>query len=200
MDTLLPKLLIDASGHTINLEALFPSPSPLWLEIGFGSGEHMLEQAHRHRDIAFIGCEPYINGMAKLLAAIDERGLTNIHLFDADARTLLALLPDACLDRLFVLFPDPWPKNRHHKRRIVSRTSLTLFHQKLKPGALLRMATDHVEYGAWMLEHTLASELFTWQAKSRKNWDNPPSDWVPTRYQQKAAAEGRKALFLDFIK
>lgn len=201
METLLPKLLITLPEGGLSVEALFPRPhAPLWFEIGFGGGEHLVEQASRHPDINFIGCEPYVNGMAKLLAAIDKAKLANLRLYDGDARLVLEKLPDACIERLFILFPDPWPKVRHHKRRLVSQNGLALFHSKLSPDGLLRLATDHEEYGAWMMEQLLASGKFKWTAKTSSDWKVPATDWVVTRYQTKAEADGRSALFLDWVK
>jgi len=201
METLLPKLLITLHDDASPLSPTIAGENHrLWFEIGFGAGEHLVEQAHRHPDIHFIGCEPYVNGMAKLLAAIDKAKLANVRLYDGDARLVLEKLPDASIERLFVLFPDPWPKARHHKRRIISQEGLALFHSKLKEGGLLRLATDHEGYGAWMLEQLLAFGKFEWMAKSCLDWKTAPADWVSTRYQAKAQAEGRSALFLDWVK
>ena len=192
METLLPRLRITLPD--------VPVKTPLWFEIGFGGGEHLVEQARRNPAVNFIGCEPYVNGMAKLLASIDAAGLTNLRLYDGDARTLMEHLPDGLLERLFVLFPDPWPKARHHKRRIISQEGLALFHRKLKPGGLLRLVTDHVDYGTWMLEQLLAFKGFEWAARRSADWKTPPADWVRTRYQAKAEAEGRCATFFDWVK
>lgn len=194
METLLPRLLISDSNP------FTPTTKPLWFEIGYGSGEHLQAQAIANPGVQFIGCEPYINGVAKLLATIEEQSITNIRLYDGDARLLLEQLPDSSLERLFILFPDPWPKNRHHKRRIINEQSIPLFHQKLKPGGLLRIATDHVDYSTWILEHMVIAQGFDWQAKTPTGWQTPPAGWVTTRYQAKAIAEGRVAVFLDFHK
>jgi tRNA (guanine-N7-)-methyltransferase len=201
METLLPKLLITLPEKALLLQDLFLNPRlPLWFEIGFGGGEHLVEQARRHPEVNFIGCEPYINGMACLLAAIDKHKLSNIRLYDGDARLVLERLTDKSIERLFVLFPDPWPKTRHHKRRIISQESLALFHVKLAAGGLLRIATDHEDYGVWMLEHLLAFGRFKWLAQSSTDWKTPPQDWVSTRYQAKAEAEGRRAMFLNWLR
>lgn len=196
VETLLPKLLINLPP-----ENLFKDTTrPLWFEIGFGGGEHLAEQARLHPEVNFIGCEPYVNGMATLLSAIERERLANIRLYDNDARLLLGELSDNSIERMFILFPDPWPKVRHHKKRIISQGSLPLFHRKLKAGGLLRIATDHEDYCTWILENLLAYGKFSWQAKSQVDWHTPPENWVTTRYQAKAAAEGRKAVFLDWIK
>ncbi|HEU5047010.1 MAG TPA: tRNA (guanosine(46)-N7)-methyltransferase TrmB [Rickettsiales bacterium] len=200
-ETLLPKLLIPEPASSLTPAELFAEPEkPLWFEIGFGGGEHMAQQARWNPNVNFIGCEPYINGMASLLASVDKEKIANIRLFDGDARLLLEKLPDASIERMFVLFPDPWPKARHHKKRIISQGSLELFYRKLKPGGRLRIATDHVDYGIWMLENLLAFKKFTWEANNHTDWDTPPADWVRTRYQAKAEAEGRMATFLNLVK
>lgn len=207
-NTILPELLINiptALPHTnidasLRPEALFNSPDrPVWFEIGFGGGEHLAQQARLNPEINFIGCEPYINGMASLLVAIDKHKLSNIRLYDGDARLLLEKLPDSSVERIFVLFPDPWPKARHHKKRLISEDSLELFRRKLKINGLLRIATDHEDYCTWMLENIIAFGKFKWLAESQADWNNPPSDWVVTRYQQKAEAQGRKAVFIDLV-
>lgn len=199
MQTLLPQLLVSLPEGDINPASLFDGrQAPLWFEIGFGGGEHLAEQARRNRNVNFIGCEPYINGVASLLALVEEHSLTNIRLFDGDARLLMEKLPDNSIERLFVLFPDPWPKARHHKRRIISTTSLELFYSKISPGGILRIATDHVDYGTWILEQTIASNRFIWEANTQADWQDAPADWVKTRYQAKAEDEGRLPLFLDF--
>lgn len=183
----------------INLEHALPlSHAPLWVEIGFGAGEHLVEQAKQNPKVQFIGCEPYINGTASLLAQIEQHTLSNIRLFDNDARLLLEKLPDHSIEKLFVLFPDPWPKARHHKKRLISQDTLALFHRKLARGGMLRIATDHVDYGTWMLENLLAFQKFEWQATSQSDWASPPAGWIKTRYQQKAENEGRSAIFLDW--
>lgn len=192
---LLPELLI----HLEEGEELYThAKNPVWLEIGFGGGEHLVEQARRHPQVHFIGCEPYINGVASLLAKIQQYSLRNIRLYDGDARVLLERLPDHSLEKLFVLFPDPWPKVRHHKKRIISQASAALFHRKLKKGGILRIATDHADYSVWILENLLAFGQFEWQVKSQADWNVPPTDWVTTRYQEKAMAEGRKPFFLNW--
>lgn len=200
VDTLLPKLLIPAPDKTVDIAALFGRNAPLWFEIGFGGGEHLAEQARLNPAVNFIGCEPYLNGVATLLAAVDEHKLQNVRLYDGDARLLVSKLPDESIERLFVLFPDPWPKARHHKRRIINQQTLEIFHQKLKKGGLLRIATDHVDYGTWILSQMLKFERLIWQATQPEHWQKAPTDWVPTRYQAKALAEGRLPLFLDFVK
>lgn len=191
-DTLLPKLRLEAHGLGLKLE------SPTWLEIGFGGGEHLAHVAELHPDVQFIGCEPYINGIAGLLAHIDKNKLSNIRIYNDDARDLVAALPDNCLGRVFVLYPDPWPKKRHNKRRIISSEFLNSLARVMKPGAELRLATDSADYATWMLERLLANANFKWTAKTCEDWLNPPPEWISTRYEQKALA-GRPT-YLNFLR
>ena len=179
-DELLPKL--DVADW---LEKL---PDPLWLEIGFGSGEHLAHQAVLNPGVGIIGCEPYVNGIAGLLKHIDDEKLSNIRVFTEDARLLIEQLPDASLERVFILYPDPWPKVRHHKRRLVSTETLNSLARVMKSGGELRLATDHADYCTWMLERLLAHPAFTWQASDCNDWLRPWSDWIPTRYEEKRLA------------
>lgn len=183
LDTLLPELKISLPQAA----SLKPHP-PLWLEVGFGGGEHLAHQADLHPEIQFIGCEPYVNGIAGLLSHIEEHKLSNIRIYTDDARDLINSLPDASLGRVFILYPDPWPKNRHHKRRLISTEFLDSLARTMKSGAELRLATDSADYAAWMLERLLAHPAFKWTAKTCDDWLNPPPEWFPTRYEQKALA------------
>lgn len=169
----------------------------LHLEIGFGGGEHLAAQAQANPDIQFIGCEPYINGVAKLLAEIDRQKLDNIRLYTDDARLLIRELPDASVAAVYILFPDPWPKVRHYKRRIISQETLSELARIQPKGARLLLATDHVDYGAWMLEHVLAHPDYEWTAECRADWETPPADWTQTRYQRKTTGEGRAPMFVE---
>lgn len=200
---MLPDLRIDPDPAQIptNLKALFANPvREVWLEIGFGGGEHLAEQAERHPDIGFIGCEPFINGVASLLKHIDEKALTNIRVYDDDVRHLLNLMADDSLDRLFILFPDPWPKTRHHRRRIVKPETIVEFARLLKRGGELRYASDHQGYVTWSLKYLLANPDLKWRACRPGDWQIPPEDWVETRYEQKAKAKGDAAAYLRFDK
>ena len=198
---LLPRLLIPLPEGNLELSSIFAYPErPLWFEIGFGAGEHLLEQAKLYPEVNFIGCEPYMNGVASLLAGIEKYALTNIRLFDDDARTLLLKLPDNAVHRLYILFPDPWRKARHHKRRIIAPNSLAIFYAKLAKGAELRIATDHFDYCTWIVEQMIIFGKFHWQAHHHTDWDTPPADWIRTRYQAKAEAQGRPAVFLNYSK
>jgi tRNA (guanine-N7-)-methyltransferase len=171
----------------------------VWLEIGFGAGEHLAAQAERHPQIGFIGCEPYVNGVGSLLIEMERRSLSNIRVFGDDVRLLLPHLRDHSIGRIFILFPDPWPKTRHHKRRLICEATLVSLARVLKKGGMLRLATDHSDYAAWILRHALACDNFEWTAERCADWRNPPADWVPTRYEQKNASGGSPA-YLDFIR
>lgn len=175
---------------------LSPHP-PIFLEIGFGGGEHLAHLAQRYPNTVLIGCETYINGIGDLLKKISAEALTNIRLFTEDARLLIEKLPNACLDKVFILYPDPWPKVRHHKRRIISKEFLDNIARTMKPGAELRLATDHSDYATWMLEQLLAHPAFQWTGKRCDDWLKPWTDWIPTKYEQKRLAG--MPTYLTFI-
>lgn len=177
--------------------ALFAVPvREVWLEIGFGSGEHLIWQAERHPDIGFLGCEPFINGVASLLGAIEERGLETVRVHDGDARDVLAWLPAASLTRAFILFPDPWPKKRQAKRRLVTPELVASLARVLQPGGELRFASDDTDYAGEALLAVQQSNAFDWQARSAADWRDRPEDWPETRYERKALSEGRKPAYL----
>ncbi len=199
VESLLPRIEIPAEIGEIDPAAFFPdAPDRLWLEIGFGAGEHLAWQARAHPDIGFIGCEPFINGLARLLSEIDRDGLGNVRLYRDDARLLMAALPEGSIDRAFVLFPDPWRKTRHHKRRIVSPSTLPLLAHVLADGAELRVATDDPGYKSWILQHVRACGDFEWTARTPADWRSRPADWPSTRYEVKAGKAGRIPSFFLF--
>jgi tRNA (guanine-N7-)-methyltransferase len=171
------------------------APRQVWLEVGFGAGEHLIWQARANPEVGLIGCEPFVQGMARCLAQIEREGVQNVRLFDDDARLLLASLVPDSLDRVFILFPDPWPKLRHHKRRLVRRETLDLLARLMRPDAELRLATDDPGYLSWMVEHACLHPAFTWLAEHPADWRERPADWPPTRYERKMLA-GRKPAFL----
>ena len=197
METLLPTLRVPQAPF--DPRALMPGATEVWLEIGFGGGEHMAGQAERHPDVLILGAEPFLNGVASGLRHLDERGLTNVRLQDGDARELIAHLPDAALDRVFILFPDPWPKARHHKRRLITPETLADLARVLKPGGRLRFATDWADYADWTLERVLASSLFAWGAERADDWRVAPADHLTTRYEEKRLGDCAP-VFLDFVR
>jgi tRNA (guanine-N7-)-methyltransferase len=191
---------VSVMSGPIDLHLMFPEAQRFALEVGFGGGEHLAEQARRHPDTGFIGCEPFENGVAKLLTQVQASGLRNVRVVPDDARDILVRLPDASLSFVFVLFPDPWPKLRHHKRRFIQTRTLDQIHRLLKPGGELRIATDHTDYGQWALMHLMRDNRFEWAATRAADWRVRPDDWVPTRYEQKALKAGRSCIYLRFFR
>ncbi len=202
MSSLLPALQVDLSVPSPErLESLFPVPvDKLRLEIGFGGGEHLVHRAAETPSTGFIGVEPFVNSMAKLLAEVETRGLRNIRLYDDDATALLDWLPDACLDQIDLLYPDPWPKKKHWKRRFVSQANLARFHRVLKPGGLFCFASDIDTYVNWTLVHCRDHGGFEWTARNAADWKTPFAGWPGTRYEAKARREGRGSAYLTFCK
>lgn len=196
---LLPRLAValPETGE-LDLAQLFPTAEAVWLEIGFGAGEHLAWQAEHHPEVGFLGAEVFQNGVARLLAHASERGLANLRVFPEDARALLEALPAGSIGRAFLLFPDPWPKQRHAKRRFVGRANLDRLARVLRPGAELRMASDDPGQIRWMLEQLLAHPAFEWLAAGPGDWRERPADWPATRYEEKALAEGRRAAYFRF--
>ena len=198
---LLPQIELNLSSGAIAPEVLFGRPSAeLRMEIGFGDGARLIEQATLNPDIGFIGCEPFVNGVAKALAAIDHGGIRNLRVHNGDARDVLEALPEHSIDRIELLYPDPWPKRRHHKRRILSDEFLSATARVLKPGAALRFATDIDDYCGWGLARVQRSPDFLWLAQEPADWLQPWDGWQATRYEQKARREGRTSAYLTFIR
>ncbi|HKS90247.1 MAG TPA: tRNA (guanosine(46)-N7)-methyltransferase TrmB [Stellaceae bacterium] len=199
---LLPRLAVDLpEQRLLDPRGLFsPAPAQVWLEIGFGGGEHLAALAESHPEIGFIGCEVFENGVARLVGEIARRELRNIRILADDARLLLDRLPPSSLGRVFILFPDPWPKRRHHKRRLVSRPTLDRLAVVMRPGAELRLATDDRDYLCGMLERLTDHSDFAWLARRPADWRERPLDWPATRYEGKARAAGRDPAFLRFIR
>jgi len=203
IENLLPRLRLDPppEGGGLDLSAAFPDAvTDVWLEVGFGGGEHLAELAKTHPGIGFIGCEPFINGVANLLSLIERYGLTNVRIFDDDARRLFAALPGAVFGRVFALYTDPWPKKRHHRRRFISDDTVETLIRLMKDDAQLRLASDHMGYVGWMLEHLTRCPQLVWRARSKRDWAEPPSDWVETRYEKKAKEKGLAAAYLCFTR
>lgn len=180
----------------LDLSALFGS-RPVWLEVGFGGGEHMVHQAVANPEVGIIGAEPYINGVAMLLGKIRKAGASNIRVHPGDARDLMDVLPVEGIAKAFLLYPDPWPKKRHHRRRFVTPEHLGPLHRALAPGAELRIATDIPDYVRQALEE-VPKAGFEWLAERAGDWRQPWSDWISTRYEQKAIRENRVPHYLTF--
>jgi len=201
-ESLLPRIAVTLPDQRpLDPRPLFAiPPAAVWLEIGFGGGEHLLAQAQQHPGVGFIGCEVFENGLARLLVDIARCGLDNIRIFADDARALLDCLVPASIGRVFILFPDPWPKLRHHKRRLVAPATLDRLASVMQPGAELRLATDDRSYLLWILELLTAHPAFLWTALTPADWRERASDWPATRYEEKARAAGRTPVFLRFIR
>lgn len=196
MTDLLPRISIELDKPVRDHFA--PDVKALWLEIGFGGGEHLAAQAAHNPDTGIIGCEPFIDGVAKLLAQVNDAELKNVRVYSDDARKIFPNIKDGELDRTFVLFPDPWRKSRHHKRRFIQKNSLDEIARMLKDGGELRVASDHMDYVRWTLAHVMRHPDFEWTANSAEDWRNPPADWIRTRYEEKALAKGDKCVYMCF--
>lgn len=199
---MLPELSISLDDEELDPAALFAGRAErLALEIGYGGGEHLARQARQNPQTGFIGCEVFSGGIAKLLQHIDEQDLRNVRLFTDDALKLLLKLPPASIDEAFLLYPDPWPKTRHHKRRFISPVTLGELARVLKPGALFRFASDIEDYANWALAHVLRSPDFVFVPEGPGSWLQPFPGWEPTRYEQKARREGRLVShYLNFMR
>ncbi|MHB0951118.1 MAG: tRNA (guanosine(46)-N7)-methyltransferase TrmB [Allorhizobium sp.] len=200
MSHVLPALRLDLSAPApADLTTLFPVPvDRLRLEIGFGGGEHLVHRAVESPSTGFIGVEPFVNSMAKLLAQVEARELRNIRVYDDDATELLDWLPQESLDQIDLLYPDPWPKKKHWKRRFVSQVNLARFHRVLKPGGLFCFASDIDTYVNWTLLHCRNHGGFEWTARNAADWHTPYAGWPGTRYEAKAKREGRTSAYLTF--
>lgn len=202
IETLLPRLAVDvAQPAPSDIALLFePRASEVRLEIGFGGGEHLVAEAYAFPKTGFIGCEPYVNGMAKILARIEAGRVQNIRLFAGDAIELLAWLPDRSLAQIDLIHPDPWPKRRHWKRRFVQDPTVALMARVLRPGGQFRFVSDSDDYCAWTLSHLVRSPDFIWMAERADDWRRPWAGFTMTRYGHKAAREGRAATYLRFAR
>ncbi|MEM9031066.1 MAG: tRNA (guanine(46)-N(7))-methyltransferase TrmB [Pseudomonadota bacterium] len=184
------------SRTTLDMAELF-AERRLWLEIGFGGGEHLVHQATRNPSIGLIGCEPFLNGVAMLLGKVRGSGVQNLRIHPGDARDLFDVLPQASIDRVFLLYPDPWPKRRHHRRRFVTPEHLIPLARIMTRGAQLRIATDICDYVRQALLEVPPAG-FRWTAEGPKDWRAPWDDWIQTRYEAKALREGRVPHYLTF--
>jgi tRNA (guanine-N7-)-methyltransferase len=197
VDDLLPRIGIPATAG-LDPRTLFDAPREIWLEIGFGGGEHLAGQAAAHPDVGFLGAEPFLDGIAKVLSKIEATGLGSVRLRRGDARDLVAQLAPASIDRVFILFPDPWPKTRHRKRRLVQAVFIGELARVLRPGARVRFATDWADYANRALADVLRDGRYRWTAERADDWRKPPSDHVTTRYQEKRLGDCAP-IFLDFV-
>ena len=215
LESFLPRILVDTTPKN-NIADCFGEPKQKYcLEIGFGDGDHLAALAKREHNTGFIGVEVYRNGVAQLLSLLtgikdgnasdlaQEIGLTegrvdNVRVFDDDVRLLFAALPDASFDKIYLLFPDPWPKSRHAERRFINSDNLREIARLLKRGGVFQVATDHPIYKRWTLEQLRTNPDFKWTAKGSDDWRNPPADWAETKYQRKALREGRRPVFFEF--
>ncbi len=197
-DNLLPQLRIMLPEEgCIDVASLKEHYKECWLEIGFGAGEHLVHMAQTYPDILFIGCEPFANGVAKCLLDVREHHIDNIRIFPDDVQLLLDALPENCITRTDILFPDPWRKKAHHKRRLVNPVTLNKISRIMPEESLLWLASDHENYVEWMLEHITLHPHFEWLAENKADFLLPPQDWTQTRYQGKALKEGRHATFIQ---
>ena len=196
----LPPLALDLTNAApVPLADLFAAPvRDIWLEIGFGGGEHLVWQAQQNPTVGLIGCEPFEDGVIKVLDAIDTQMLGNIRLHTDDARDVLRWLPDASIARAFVLFPDPWPKRKHLKRRLVNANLLQMLARVIRPGGQLRLGTDIADYARTMLMASQTEARLRWTAATANDWRLRPADWPQTRYETKAVREGRSSCYLLF--
>ena len=201
----LPKFIIDSVTVTDNSErqvlnlTKYIKSKPLWLEIGFGSGEHLINQAQLHPSIVFFGCEPYINGVASLLAKIKEKRINNIFIYPGDVRNLFDVLPSNSIDRVFLLYPDPWPKKRHNRRRFVNPEYLIPLCRVMKVAAQFRIATDVKEYCNHAVQEVLKLD-FILREQNQNDFSSPWEDWFPTRYEKKAQKNNKTSYYMTFQK
>lgn len=197
----LPRLALDVSQPLADPAGLFPErPSALWLEIGFGGGEHFAAEAATHPKTGYIGCEAFLNGIAKVLALVEARSLRNVRLFNGDARAVIEALPGEALDGVSLLYPDPWPKRRHHERRFLSGEGLARLARIMRPGAELRFATDIDDNAGWTLANVLRSPDFIWAPVRASDWQRPWAGWTGTRYEEKALRAARRPVYLTFLR
>ncbi len=197
-DEVLPRVAIDLNAPGILNSDVNADVTETWLEIGFGGGEHLVWQATQNAHVSLIGCEPFEDGVVKVLTAIEDQNLSNIRLHADDARDLLRWLPEAAITRAFVLFPDPWPKRKHLKRRLVNEHLLQMLAYVIKPGGELRLGTDIADYARTMLMAVQQVPAFRWKACGPDDWRIRSADWPQTRYEAKAVREGRKSSYLLF--
>src|SRR5580693_10432682 len=180
--------------------AFVRTPREVWLEIGFGAGEHLIEQAKANPEVGIVGCDPFLNGIVAALAGLKREDISNVRLRRGDAQAVIEAAPDAFFSRVFVLYPDPWPKRRHYKRRVFVAKTIEALARVMRRGAELRFATDVDDYAGWTLTRFLVSPHFRWPATRADDWRYPWPEWRPTRYEIKARAGGRGSVYLTFVR
>ena len=195
MDDLYPRIAIDPKA-----EIALPPGKDIWLELGFGGAEHLIWQARHNPDALVIGAEPFLNGVAKAVSGVDDHSLENVRLYMGDGREVMDSLPDEALSRMFVLFPDPWPKARHNKRRIITPEFLSQVYRLVKPGGVFRFGSDIIDYVDWTLTRIKAHGGFRFDPVSKNDWLVRPDDWPETRYEAKAIREGRTCHYFEFVR
>lgn len=197
LEELLPAYLVP--DNTTDPAALFANnPRKLYLEVGFGGGEHLAMVAKNHPENAYIGAEPFLNGVSSFLKYCQNEDLKNVRIWPDDIRLQLLYWPNGCLDGIFIMFPDPWPKIRHSSRRIINKDNLASFARLIKAGGSLRMASDHAYAKNWILSEILENPYFEWLVESSEDWNVQPKDWPETRYMRKALKEGRRPAWFKF--
>lgn len=199
VEELLPRLAVPVRGP-LDAPALFGDSRPLQVEIGFGAGEHLAAQAEASPGTGFIGCEPFLNGVVGALGHVRDRALGNVRLHMGDALDVIERLPDAGLDRVYLLHPDPWPKARHAKRRMINHGPLDLIARKLKPGAEFRLGTDDPTYCRWAMMVMGERDDFIWTARTRQDFLTRPADWPETRYERKARRHGHEVWYFRYVR
>jgi tRNA (guanine-N7-)-methyltransferase len=198
LDETLP--LISIAPEALAAGRAFPATREVWLEIGFGAGEHLIEQAKANPDVGIVGCEPFLNGLVAALSGLKREQVANVRLRRGDAQALVEAAPDGFFSRVFLLYPDPWPKRRHHKRRVVAAGMIEALARVMRRGGELRFVTDIDDYAGWTLARFLASPHFCWTARRADDWRRPWPEWRPTRYEAKARKEGRGSVYLTFVR
>lgn len=200
VDELLPQVEITLP-EKLDPKTLFPDAKSIVIEIGYGGGEHLARKASEEPETGFVGCEVFTGGIGKMVQAIEARGLNNVRLYTDDALKLLVTLPEASVDAVYLLYPDPWPKSRHHKRRFVSPTTLNELARVIRPGGSFFFASDIEDYANWTLAHIAREPRFGFAPEAPGSWHNPYPGWQPTRYEQKARREGRMlSFYFEFLR
>ena len=195
------RLSVPKAPKTINLVELFPNnPKEVHLEVGFGAGEHLITKATQNPGVGFIGFDPFLNGVASLLDQLMHNNVKNVRIFDDDVRLIINCFPLECVNTLYILFSDPWPKARHHKRRVIQDDIIRIFANIMVDGGRVIFASDHMGFVQWTLKKFVNSPFFFWDAESKKDWSIQPTDWVSTRYEKKALFNRQEIAYLTFLR